>query len=127
MEGQVGDLTVKSSVGKVTLRRLFCSGDSLDVHTDVGNMVIALQSLPARRMNVGIMVGSVRAGLPTRARAHVKMVTGVGGLTSEFPLTSPKHGIGHVGEEMFGDLNGGGVPIEITVGTGGVRLYRDGH
>jgi hypothetical protein len=123
--GDFGSVVVHNGVGNVSLKRVNLSGGSVDVHTGTGNIEVAVRSLPTQKFRVNTGVGSVKVSLPAQAKASVTMQTGVGGLKSDYSLISPRRGLVQIGGEMHGDVNGGGIPIEVKVGTGDARLLKE--
>jgi hypothetical protein len=123
--GQIGDLTMESGVGSLRLRRINCSGDTVSAKAGVGDITLGLQSLPQRRVKAEVGVGKVRVSLPSRARASVDLNTGMGHVDSRFPLPTPRRVGLNLGGTLSGNLNGGGIPIEVRVGVGDAQLEKE--
>jgi hypothetical protein len=125
--GKIGDLTLESGVGNLRLGKLNCSGDTVNAKAGVGDIVMALQSLPQRKVRVEVGVGKVRVSLPSSARASVDLNTGMGRVDSRFPLPTPRRTGLNLGGSLSGNLNGGGIPVEVRVGVGDVLLEKEDH
>jgi hypothetical protein len=123
--GQIGDLAMETGVGNLRLRRLTCSGDTVSAKTGVGDIVMGFQSLPQRKVKVEVGVGKVRLSLPSRVRASVDLNTGMGHVDSRFPLPAPHRAGLNLGGTLSGNLNGGGIPVEVRIGVGDAQLEKE--
>jgi hypothetical protein len=123
--GQIGDLAMETGVGTLRLRRLNCSGDTVSAKTGVGDIVMGFQSLPQRKVKAEVGVGKVRLSLPSRVRASVDLNTGMGHVDSQFPLPTPRRSGLNLGGTLSGNLNGGGIPVEVRIGVGDAQLEKE--
>jgi DUF4097 and DUF4098 domain-containing protein YvlB len=120
--GVGGNFDARTGDGSVHAQGRF---ESLDVHTGDGSVEVNADEgshiASAWRIETGD--GSVKVGLPSRLAADLDVRTGDGGLDVDLPLsmkTSTKNDDDH--KELHGKLNGGGQPIYVRTGDGGVRI-----
>jgi len=93
--------------------------------TGVGDIVMGFQSLPQRKVKAEVGVGKVRLSLPSRVRASVDLNTGMGHVDSQFPLPAPRRSGLNLGGTLSGNLNGGGIPVEVRIGVGDAQLEKE--
>jgi hypothetical protein len=125
ISGRLGDLSLQSGVGNIKLRQLECAGGIVNAKSGVGDVEMALRSLPDQRIKLEVGVGKVRVGLSSGARARLNTTTGVGQIASSFPTAQARRGGLNLGGTASGELNGGGIPIDINIGVGDLRLDRE--
>jgi hypothetical protein len=124
VQGETGSLEIGGGVGAVHITDLKCTGDKLAVHNGTGAIEVGLTHIPSAELKAETGVGKVSVSVPSDARANAKLNTGIGACRSDFPLNSPKRGIGQVGGSMDGQINGGGASIDLHTGVGEVSLKK---
>lgn len=123
VKGETASLEVGGGVGAVHISDLKC-GNRLAVHHGTGSIDVGLAQIPSSELKVDTGVGKVTVSVPSNARASAKLNSGVGQCRSDFPLNSPRRGIGQVGGSMDGQINGGGASIDLHSGVGEVSLKK---
>jgi hypothetical protein len=99
--------------------------EALDVHTGDGS--VEVDAAPGSRISSAWRIetgdGSVNVRLPGQLSADLDVRTGDGGLDVDLPLTMKTANNGDDDhKELHGKLNGGGQPLYVRTGDGGVHI-----
>jgi hypothetical protein len=135
---QLSDVTVKANNGGVTI-----SDVSGQIHFDAVNGGVHLKrvmgDITGGTVNGGIQVemagatwqgrqmelktsnGGVTLSMPSAFSAHIQAETGMGRIHSDFPLPQEASA---KSQRLDFNVGGGGAPIHITTGNGGINLKR---
>jgi len=100
--------------------------ESLNVHTGDGSVdvSVAAGSHVASTWRIETGDGSVKVRLPDQLSADLDVRTGDGGLDVDLPLTMKTANTDDDRKELHGKLNGGGLPVYVRTGDGGVHIAR---
>jgi len=119
--GVSGSLDAHTGDGSVHAEGRF---DSLNVRTGDGSVDVDVRAgsrvSSAWRIETGD--GGVNVRLPRELTADLDVHTGDGGLSVDLPLTMKTANDGEDHKELHGKLNGGGQPVYIHTGDGGVHV-----
>jgi hypothetical protein len=120
--GELGDVTVRSNIGNLALRQLRCSGRRVEAHTQVGDVLMTLQSLPREQLQAKVGIGDARIQLPAGASANIALTAEIGRVTSGRALASGQRAGSLLGGSLSGTLNEGDTAVRVDVATGDIRL-----
>jgi DUF4097 and DUF4098 domain-containing protein YvlB len=119
--GVAGALDARTGDGSVHADGRF---EALEVHTGDGSVEVdALAGShvsSAWRIETGD--GSVNVRLPGQLSADLDVRTGDGSLNIDLPLSMKTANTGEDRKELHGKLNGGGQPLYVRTGDGGVHI-----
>ena len=136
---QVTDLTLKSNNGGITISdvrgQIHFEANNGGVHlkrvmgdvsgsTVNGGIQVEMAGTvwDGRQMELSTHNGGVTVAMPAQFSAHIQAETGMGGIQSDFPL--PQLEANARPRKLDFNVGGGGAPIHITTGNGGIRLKR---
>jgi len=130
-----GDLSAHTSGGSVNIETVSgninagTSGGSISIKgargavnasPSGGGVSVSFVAQPAGAVTLKTSGGSVGLTLPADAAVHIDAHTSGGRVSSDFPLSKPEHGSSH----MWGDVNGGGVAVELSTSGGNIRISK---
>ena len=120
--GVAGALDARTGDGSVHADGRF---ETLDVHTGDGSVEIdaAQGSHLASAWRIETGDGSVNVRLPGQLSADLDVRTGDGGLQVDLPLSMKTANTDEDRKELHGKLNGGGQPLYVRTGDGGVHIH----
>jgi hypothetical protein len=121
VDGVEGALDARTGDGSVRVRGRF---DTLNIHTGDGSVDadLAPGSRLAAPWKIETGDGSVTVRVPPQLAADLDVHTGDGGITMDVPLTLRAGKVG--GNDVRGQLNGGGAPFYIRTGDGGIHVLK---
>ena len=98
--------------------------ETLAVHTGDGSVEVdaATGSHISSAWRIETGDGSVNVRLPSQLSADLDVRTGDGGLQVDLPLSMKSANTGEDRKELHGKLNGGGQPLYVRTGDGGVHI-----
>ena len=115
-----GQMHFEANNGGVRLRRV--NGDVIGGTVNGGIQVeLAGAMWDGRQMELSTHNGGVTVTMPSNYSARIQAETGMGRIQSDFPM--PQEANGRTRRVEF-SIGGGGAPIHITTGNGGIRLKR---
>jgi hypothetical protein len=130
-----GDLYARTSGGSVHIENVSgnidagTSGGSISISgvrgavsasSSGGNVSARFVAQPSGAVMLKTSGGSVNLTLPADTAAHIDAKTSGGGVRSDFPLSKPEHGSSH----MWGDINGGGVAVNLSTSGGNISITK---
>ena len=119
--GVDGALDARTGDGSVHADGRF---ESLNVHTGDGSVEVnaAQGSHVASAWRIETGDGSVNVRLPGQLSADLDVRTGDGSLNVDLPLAMKTANTGEDRKELHGKLNGGGQPLYVRTGDGGIHI-----
>lgn len=118
VENLSGDIEAGTSGGDIRLSGI---KGATQASTSGGDVHASYVTQPSGNVKLTTTGGDVHITLPASVTAHVDARTVGGDIRSDFPLSKPKDGFA---SHMFGDLNGGGVSVELYTTGGDVGIVR---
>jgi len=119
--GVGGSLDARTGDGSVHADGRF---DSLNVRTGDGSVEVSVN--PGSRVSSAWRIetgdGGVNVRLPRELSADLDVHTGDGSLDVDLPLTMKSANTGEDRKDLHGKLNGGGQPLYIRTGDGGIHV-----
>jgi DUF4097 and DUF4098 domain-containing protein YvlB len=115
-----GQIHFESTNGGVNLKRV--NGDVTGSTVNGGiQLEMAGTMWDGRQMELKTNNGGVTVAMPARFSARIQAETGMGRISSDFPMPQ---GVDARSSKMDFAIGGGGAPIHITTGNGGIHLKR---
>ncbi|MGA2185590.1 MAG: DUF4097 family beta strand repeat-containing protein [Bryobacteraceae bacterium] len=119
--GVDGALDARTGDGSVHADGRF---ESLNVHTGDGS--VEVNAAPGSHVSSAWRIetgdGSVNVRLPGQLSADLDVRTGDGSLNVDLPLAMKTANTGEDRKELHGKLNGGGQPLYVRTGDGGIHI-----
>ncbi len=115
-----GSFNVKSGVGKITIKKANMSGKS-DITSGTGDIDLDCDISNAKSLSAQSGVGSINIRLPKDSKISLDAAAGVGNIKGN--LIEPNKE-SFVGDNLKQDVNGGGVKMEVTTGTGSITINK---
>jgi len=123
VDGAAGAVKVGSTSGSVQVGNV--SG-AVDVSNTSGSASVTLPQADIPSVSVHTVSGSVRLTLNPAAAFNLDVNTTSGGFQSDFDVTvSGKLSNKPVGEDISGQVNGGGADVTLSTVSGGIILTKD--
>ena len=118
VRGFNGGLTAATGGGGIKASGVF---SALRLQAGAGGIQVNVHSGSVMRkdwrLNTG--AGAIEARLPTELRASLRLNVGLGGIQCDLPGLDTTRSSGN---ELDGELNGGGYRLSVATGTGGIRI-----
>ena len=129
--GHSGDVTISDMKGEVEVKncqdiRLKNVSGPLVLSTISGNINLDFSDVSKDRpVSINSISGEIDVTLPSKAGVNVEMETISGGIYSDFDFSSDKKTLRRIGgNNIKGQLNGGGVDFKITNVSGNIYLRK---
>jgi DUF4097 and DUF4098 domain-containing protein YvlB len=117
IENVSGNIEAGTSGGSISIQGV---RGAVSASTSGGGVSVRFVAQPAGPVMLETSGGSVNLTLPADTAAHIDAKTSGGRVQSDFPLSRPEHGSSH----MWGDINGGGVAVNLSTSGGNIHITK---